>query len=241
MRRGPGLGAVSARRVAIALLPALLSACAERPPRYDVPPPSAAPRFIVEVTVRGRPDLITPMGLAAGVVGGALAGGSQACLWSLGVVCAAAPVVMPLTAAAGLAIAETPGDITRAKRGLQQQDVTERVGPCLLDAIVAVGNARKGYRFVPADAASGAPRSQHIAVRVEPRAVGLTQGRGGEVFTLRAAARLDKQDLAELESSSSGRELGQWLMDGGKNIDMAMHEACTYIAAQLVSQVLAGR
>ena len=58
----------------------LLAACAERPQRYDVPPPSHALRYTVEVTRSGTPTLTTPMGIATGVVGGALVGGYEACI-----------------------------------------------------------------------------------------------------------------------------------------------------------------
>ncbi len=234
----PSVGRSAPITLALAML---LAACAERPQRYDVAPPSLAQHYTVDVTVRGTPTLIKPMGMAAGVVGGALVGGIETCIGSLGVLCVAAPVVMPLTAIAGLAVAETPDNIARAKRGLQQQDITARVGPRLLDAIVTAGNRRQSYHFVAAGASATPGRGDRISVYVSPLAVGLTQGRGGEVFTLRVSGRLDKQELGELVYASPPREIGAWLMDGGKSIDEALTSACMSIADQVVARLLAGR
>lgn len=218
----------------------LLVACAERPPRFDVPPPSLAPRYTVVVTVSGTPSLTTPMGPGAGVVGGALAGGYYTCLLSYGSLCAAAPVVMPLTAVVGLANAESPRNIARAERGLKRQAITARVSPELQNAIVAAGNHRAGYRFVAAgesDLAGGT----RLALRVTPLAVGLTQDSGKQVFALRAVGGLEKQDFGEFSYASAPRELGQWLSDDGAIIDAALSEGCRVIAEQVVTRVLVGR
>lgn len=230
------------------LLCVLCQACTERPPRFDVPPPSYAARYAVDVEVTGRPSLETPVGFAGGVLGGALAGGAEACVLSYGVLCAVAPVMIPLTAAgglAGLAIAETPVNIARAKHGLQQQDIRWRVGPCLRDAIIALGNRRPGYRFRPAGANSETDREtssgRRMALHVVPVAVGLTQGNGQLVLVLRATGKLEAQDLGEFSSSSPPRSVSQWLESDGQAINEALASACASIAGQALARVLAGR
>ena len=228
------------KRAAALALGALLAACTERPPRFDVAPPSLAPRYTVVVMVSGTPTLTTPIGPGLGVVGGALAGGYYICILSYGSLCALAPVVMPLTAAVGLATAETPRNVARAERSLERQEITSRVGPRLHDAILAVGNRRHGYRFVTADAAD-AEGGTSIALRVTLLAVGLSQGGGKQVFTLRAKGRLEKQDFGEISYVSPPRELAQWLTDDGATIDAALGDACKSIAEQVISRVLAGR
>ncbi|MBX9609486.1 MAG: hypothetical protein K2Y51_24975 [Gammaproteobacteria bacterium] len=218
----------------------LLAACTERPPRFDVPPPSLAPRYTVLVTVNGTPSLTTPMGPGMGVFGGALAGGYYACVLSYGALCAAAPIVMPLTAAVGLANAETPRNISRAERGLKRQEITSRVNSRLHEALLRVGNQRRGYRFVAADT-STAIKGTSIALSVTALTVGLTQGGGKQVFTLHVEGRLEKQDLGEYSYQSAPREVAQWLSDDGATVDAALTESCRSIAEQMVTRALVGR
>ena len=77
------------------LVAALLTSCTENPPRPDLPPPSRAAQFTVAITLEGRVDMLLPPGVGAGLVGGALAGGYEACLLTAGLGCVAAPVFMP--------------------------------------------------------------------------------------------------------------------------------------------------
>lgn len=219
---------------------AVLVACTEQPPRFDVPPPSLAPHYTVLVTVSGTPSLTTPVGPGVGVLAGALAGGYYTCLLSYGSLCAAAPFVMPVTAAVGLASAETQRNVVRAERGLKLQEITARVIERLHDALLTVGNRRRGYRFGAADGVA-AGEGTSIALCVTPLTVGLTQGGGKQVFTLQAEGRLEEQDFGEFSYASAPRELTQWLTDDGTAVDAALTEGCKSIAEQLVERVLSGR
>ena len=149
-------------------------------------------------------------------------------------------MVRPLTAVAGLAVAETPGNIARAERGSQQQDITARVGPRRLDAIVTAGNRRQSHHFVAADASAVPGGAERISVHVMPLAVGLTQGNGKEVFTLRASGRLEQQELGELAATSPPRKSGVWLMAGGKAVDEASAFQTKYASEWDVLSVRSG-
>ena len=219
---------------------ALLAACAERPPRFDVAPPSLAPRYVVEVTVSGTPSLTTPVGPVAGAVSGAFVGGYETCVLSYGTLCPAAAVVMPVTAALGIANAETPRNIARARRGLTQQEITSRVGPRLEEAIVAIGNRHRGYRYIVSGDATEV-QGTHLALRVTPTSVGLTRSNGMQVFTLHAKGRLENQEIDELRYASPAREPAQWLAGDGADIDAALSDGCKSIAEQLIGRIKSGR
>lgn len=213
----------------------LLAACAEGPQRIDVPPASRAGEFEVEVSTDGQPALLTPAGPIAGLLGGALVGGQVGCNVSLA--CYAAPVTLPLGAVIGLGASETPGRIADTGRMLRSNGIVERIGPLLVETVVATGNQRSAMSFVANESehAAGSPPKTRMKLVMEPKAIGIRQGKGGMVFTLQVAVRLGQQALHPFSYQSTPRRTQTWLVSTHDEMDRVMADAATGIAQDIVT------